>query len=270
MSRNPFSISSAILVLAVACCCGSAGAQEQNPVEAALKRMRESLRTTMTQLQAAEAEKAALQAAQAESEQKIKDLTAEVESMKKKMAAEKTASDKAVFDLNSKIANQTQELAVQKQNLGKLGETLEKWKVGYNQAAGLARSKESERARLQSKAIVLERTVADRETKNAELFRVANEILSRYENFGLGRALLAREPFVGVTRVKLENLVEGYRDRILDSKVRPGEPPAEVQAPTAAASTGNAAAQSAPPQQAPAAPPPPASLQKPATSRNRS
>lgn len=254
--------------LLLAICCAEAEAQEQNPVEAALKRMRESLRTTMAQLQAAEAEKAALQAAQAENEAKMKQFTAELDSLKKKAANEKAASDKSIFDLNSKIANQSQEIAVQKENLTKLSETLEKWKAGYNKAAGLARTKDAERAKLQSKVIVLERTVADRETKNAELFRTANEILSRYENFGLGRALVAREPFVGITRVKLENLVQDYRDRILDNKVRPGEPVAEAASPPPASAQDTAAKPAAPAPQA--QPPSPASSQKPSKTKARS
>ena len=58
------------------------------------------------------------------------------------------------------------------------------------------------------------RKVDDREAKNYELFKLANEILTRYEKFGLGEALTAREPFTGLTRVKLENLVQDYQDTL--------------------------------------------------------
>ena len=64
-------------------------------------------------------------------------------------------------------------------------------------------------------------TVADREAKNRELYRLANEILTRYEKFGLGDALAAREPFTGITRTKLENLVQDYSDKIADARVQP-------------------------------------------------
>ncbi len=60
--------------------------------------------------------------------------------------------------------------------------------------------------------------------KNVSLFNTANEILDRYESYALGKALGAREPFIGTTRVKIENQVQGYKDRILDQR---------IQAPTA-------------------------------------
>ena len=36
---------------------------------------------------------------------------------------------------------------------------------------------------------------------------------------GVGKALAAREPFVSTTRVKVENQVQGYKDKILDNRI---------------------------------------------------
>ncbi|MGC3989374.1 MAG: hypothetical protein QM796_06785 [Chthoniobacteraceae bacterium] len=80
---------------------------------------------------------------------------------------------------------------------------------------------EQQRSTLAAQNIVLQRRVDDLENKNMELFKTGNEILTRYKNFGLGTALLAREPFVGVTKVKLENLVQGYNDQLLNQKDKP-------------------------------------------------
>ena len=55
------------------------------------------------------------------------------------------------------------------------------------------------------------------------MFKVANEILVRYERFGLGDALTAREPFTGITRVKLQSLFEDYQDKLTDQKIKPLE-----------------------------------------------
>ncbi len=54
-----------------------------------------------------------------------------------------------------------------------------------------------------------------------KLYTTAIEILTRYEKFGLGDALAAKEPFIGVTRVKLETLVQGYEDKLSNSKSNP-------------------------------------------------
>jgi hypothetical protein len=74
---------------------------------------------------------------------------------------------------------------------------------------------------LASESIVLKRKLDDRDRKNFELFKLGNEILKRYEKFGLGDALAAREPFTGITRVKLQNLVQDYQDKLADQRVKP-------------------------------------------------
>ena len=140
-------------------------------------RLREMLRTTILQLRAAETERAALQAAQAESAAKEKALTEQVEALTKQSAADKDAADKAITDLKAKVADQDTQIT-------QLKDALEKWKEGYAKAADIANAKEAERAKLASQVILLDRKVADRETKNAELFRIGSEILRRYERFG--------------------------------------------------------------------------------------
>ena len=206
------------------------GAAAENQTEAVMKRMRDTLKNVMQQLQTAQNEKAALQTTLAEAEQKNKDLTSELEAMKKKFdsalkqsAAEKAAADKNASELNAKIANRESELA-------QTVDALNKWKSHDRQAVDLLNKKEAERARLASKAIVLERVVAERERQNLELYKTGSEILTRYENFGLGKALLAREPFVGTARVKLETQVQDYRDKLTDSKAKPGSKPAATAA----------------------------------------
>ena len=165
-------------------------------------KLREALRNTMLQLRTAQNDRAALQASQTESEAKIKTLTVQVDKLTKEAAAaEKTASDQGA-------------------QLAKFKESVQNWGAAYKQLADLATAKETARAKLANDVISLQRHVADQQTKNAAMFRTANEILTRYERFGLGDALAAKEPFVGITRVKLENLVQDYQDKLLDEKIK--------------------------------------------------
>jgi hypothetical protein len=186
-------------------------AADSNPAEA---KLRESLRATMLQLRAAETERANLQAAQIELEQKNKTLTAQLESLTKQAAAERKESDRAIAEFKLKTDERELELAGLRDNL-------EKWKAAYKQAADLARKTDGERAKATEKAVLLERRVADQQRRNAEMFKLSTEILARYEKFGLGEALTAREPFVGITRVKFENLIQDYSDKIADQKIKP-------------------------------------------------
>ncbi len=181
-------------------------------------RLRENLRTTTVQLRDTQGQlatlQAASQAAKDESDQKIKLLTKQVEELIKNARTDKDAADKALAALKAGAAMQAEEFA-------RIKDELARTKAAGDAAAALAAAKETERARLEAANLVLERTVADREAKNLALFKTGNEILTRYEKFGLGEALAAKEPFVGTTRVRLENLVQGYQDKLLDQRAKP-------------------------------------------------
>ena len=166
-------------------------------------RMCETLRSTMLQLRSCETEKAGLQAAKTEADEVNKVLNAKVESLT-------TRSDKA----EKAVTEQAAEIV-------KFREAISKWQSAYQQATDLATSKESERAKLAAKVIVLQRQVEDQQRKNAALFKIGNEILTRYEHYGLGEALAAKEPFVGITRVKLQNQVQDYSDQLADQRIKP-------------------------------------------------
>src|SRR4051812_27023888 len=103
---------------------GAARAADQ-PNEAET-RLREGLRNTLLQLRDAQSQIATLQGAQTDSDQKIKDLTTQVESQTKQLSDNKTLADKTIADLTAKVAEQQGELA-------RISESLEKWKQGYKQ-----------------------------------------------------------------------------------------------------------------------------------------
>jgi chromosome segregation ATPase len=173
-------------------------------------RLRETLRSLTLRLRSAETERNNLLTEKAQFEQEKKTVTEKVAALTKQAAADK----ETITNLSAKSEEQEKTLTETK-------EALDKWKAGYEQIAAAGKKSEAERAKLASEAIVLKRTVADRERKNAELFKIGSEILRRYERFGLGDAVAAREPFIGITRVKLENLVQDYQDKLTDAHVKP-------------------------------------------------
>ena len=208
---------------------GTLRADDPTPAEL---RARETLRNTIQQLRAAETERATLQATQAEIEQKNADLAAKLEALDNRSKAEKKALDETIADLKKKGDERDVEI-------GRLNESLAKWKESQQKAVALANATEAQRAKLAASVIVLERRVADQQVKNAAMFKIGNEILVRYEKFGLGDALTAREPFVGLTRVKFENLIQDYGDKLVDEKIKPTDekPPEQKTAPSAEKTT---------------------------------
>lgn len=206
---------------------GSLIAQEdQAAIEA---KLRESLRGAMLQLRNIEAERARLEAElgvlTTQSERQIKDLNAKLEEALKSSAEEKTLADK-------KIAEQEKKLEAEVARTAAFAAALDKWKASYFQITEIARTKEAERARLLDKTMSLQNTVADRERRNLELYEVGKEILDRYENFAFGKALLAREPFTGLAKVRLEEQVQDYKDQLTDGMVRENDPVTTTATPT--------------------------------------
>ena len=179
-------------------------------------KLREALKSTMLQLRASENDKATLQAAQAEADEKIKTLTENVDKATKQMAADKVASEKAIAEMQTKLDDREKIIAG-------VREELEKFKEDDKRVTVLANAKEAQRAKLEEQVNLLNRRVADQQVKNEGMFKIANEILARYTKFGLGDALSSREPFTGITRVKLQSLFEEYQDKLADTKIKPQE-----------------------------------------------
>jgi hypothetical protein len=200
------------------------GAGAADPAAEANRKLRESLRNTMIQVRTVEAERDTLKAAQTELEQKNKEQEDKIKALEKKVAdlirqsaTDKAAAEKKEGELASSIVTRDLEIARQ-------AESLKKWKDYQVQAEAMVRKLSAERASKASEAIVLQRRVDDQQRKNAEMYRIGTEVLERYANFGIGTALTAREPFVGTTRVKLQNLFQDYADKLADAKIKSGQP----------------------------------------------
>lgn len=187
-------------------------------------KLREQLRTVTLQLRTAQTDSANAQAAAAASEQKSADLTKKIDELEKRNASltkqansDKAAAAVSIETLEKKVSDRDTLLSQYKQ-------AFEKAKAAYQKFDAVATAKEGARAALAAELVTAKHTIADRERKNIALFNTANEILDRYENYSLGKALSAREPFIGTTRVKVENLVQGYQDKIIDSRIQAPAP----------------------------------------------
>jgi len=194
----------------------AASAQEVSPE---VTKLREQLRATALQLRAAEVEKANALATFAASEAKNETLQKEIDGlntklteMTKRSAADKAASEKAIAGLSDRVLDRDNRIK-------EFVDAIEKWKATYAKMAQTAQEKESARAELANEKLILKNTIADRERKNLNLYKTSLEILERYENYSLGKALSAREPFIKKTRVTIENQVQDYKDAIIDNRI---------------------------------------------------
>ena len=234
----------------------------------------------MLQLRDAQGQIATLQAAQAESDKEKTDMTAKIDALNgqiktliEQAASDKAASEKTVADLkqgnmdlvthmvdvlsiqinslnrpspNDKAVLDKTIAAMKSQNptltkqLDQYNTDIQLWTTGYNQFVQFSAKTEAERAKLAAQVIMLQRVVEDRETKNLELFKTGIEILDRYEKFSLGDALGAKEPFVGITRVKLQEFIQDYKDKLVAQKIAIGQAPSvAIQEPGSSTNNSN-------------------------------
>ncbi len=219
-------------------------AADPSPVEA---KLREQLRASLLQQRMLQGERDALQVAKTQLEQEKKTADEQAAVLQKQLAADKDAADKTIADLRDRSAVQSEQLAETKL-------ALDKWKASHAEVSAVAQKKEAERAKLAQEKIELEREVADQRTRNLAMYRIGTDILSRYEKFGLGTALAAREPFTGTMRVKLENLVQDLGDKLAAERIKPAPAP-PAHAPRAAAPEAKTPAKAAKPAGKKARPP---------------
>ena len=177
-------------------------------------RLRETLRSTMLQLNDAQSQLASLQAAQASQADERKALTDRVAELTKGSADDQAARAKEAESLKAKLSDQDAEVA-------RLRQAVAQWKAAAEKAGSTARAAAAQREKEAANVVALQRHVEDLSAKNAELFRLGSEILDRYEKFSLGAQFLAREPFVGRTRVELENQIQDYDDKLSTEKDSP-------------------------------------------------
>jgi len=175
-------------------------------------RLRDALKNTMLQLRTVTQQRDDLQ-------NQVSDLQGQVDDTTKKLAAlTKQAADTQATDART-IATLKASVSDQETSIADLQSKLKEWIKAQNDAARAAADTEAKRAKLADLSIHLQRIVDDQKRKNAEMYKLGMELIDRYEKMGLGDAITAKEPFIGITRTKFETLVQDYEDKLTDQLV---------------------------------------------------
>lgn len=182
-------------------------------------RLRAQLRATAIQLRTAQTDKVNAVALHESSLRKVAELEKKLATLEKANATltqqwneDRAANEKTIATLHNKMADRDQRLK-------EFSDALDSWEKGYQKSATLIQQLRTEIQSNQASITTLKNTLEDRERKNIELFNISIEVLDRYQKFALGKSLAAREPFIGNTRVKVENLVQDYHQRIIQQRL---------------------------------------------------
>jgi len=187
-------------------------------------RLKAQLRSVLLQLRSVTADDQNMQAQVTDLQSQNGGLTTQLANFKKAAIERQEEDAKTMAVLKGQVSDQEESIA-------DLQHSLDQWKVSQQKAMTLANQIEGKRARLAEIAIQLQRVVDDQKRKNDEMYQLGMEILDRYEKFGLGEALTAKEPFVGITRTKFETLVQDYEDKLTAQTITEATAPVQNSKP---------------------------------------
>jgi hypothetical protein len=170
-------------------------------------RLRAALKTATARIRELEDQNAQLTAKQAAADRDKLEFTQKAAAADKELAdlRQQTAADKTALDQAS---------ATQKQQ----GDSIAKWQASYNQAAETARGRDADAKRLDTVVGKLRPQVQSCEAKNAELYKIGEEILGLYDKKDFFD-LVAGEPVTKLKRVELENAMQDYEDKMRDNEI---------------------------------------------------
>jgi hypothetical protein len=210
-------------------------------------RLRDVLRQTVTDLRAAQDNQVALQASLDQMKAQRDSLQQQVDHLTAQQASEHTEAPAAPAPAaappppaidEAKYRAAIDEL---RQQNAALQAGLQKWQAAYQNAAGIAQSKDLESRQSQATLTGSQATLSVCEGKNTRLLAVANDILHLYQTQSF-RSLLVEsyEPLLGIKKVELENIMQDNEDRIRAQQYYPGEQPRPAPAAPAKAGASKA------------------------------
>ena len=176
----------------------------------AVAKAREMLRRTQEALRQAQSDNAALVQAKTE-------LTAKLDEATRQLAAARGGLNAAQGSLRSIQGQQTDLQGKYQDVSSRLATTTDR----LNETAKNLGTRDAELAQALQKLGSSAQANAACEDKNDKLFAYGQEILARYQHKGVWAALKQQEPVLGLNRVDVENVVQEYRLKMADEKLKP-------------------------------------------------
>ena len=171
------------------------------------ERLRTQLRSTTQQLQALQSQQAQASAAQLAAQNEAKAAQAQIKQLSAELAKAKGVAEQ--------LAGQQQSLHSQAQaQVAASAEQTGKFKKAYDELLVMARAKEAERSKLQAQLAERDTQVQQCSVKNQQMYGVAKQILTAYENIDGAEVMKIRQPFAGSARVKFDELAQGFGDEL--------------------------------------------------------
>lgn len=174
----------------------------------------------MQQYQQVAAEKSALQTQVAQLKKDLDAANAELAAVKK----ERDTAKAHVGVAPAELAQVTSAKEAAEKSLEKSKQQTAEIVVKFREMAANLRDVEAARSKLDrdlaERNSALDRCVED----NMQLYEISTQVLDRYEHVGLFTKASASEPFTKITRTRIENLVDQYREKALQLRAKKPAP----------------------------------------------
>ncbi|VEF11379.1 DNA repair ATPase [Pseudomonas fluorescens] len=175
------------------------------------ERLRTQLRSTAQQLQALQSQQAQASAAQLAAQNEAKAAQAQIKQLTAELAKAKGVAER--------LAGQQQNLHDQaRAQVAASVEQTGKFKKAYDDLLVMARAKEAERSKLEAQLTERDTQVQQCSVKNQQMYGVAKQILTAYENIDVAEVMKIRQPFAGSARVKFDELAQGFGDELYKTR----------------------------------------------------
>lgn len=171
------------------------------------ERLRTQLRSTTQQLQALQSQQAQASAAQLAAQNEAKGAQAQIKQLTAELAKAKGVAEQLAGQQQSVHSQAQAQVAASTEQTGK-------FKKAYDDLLVMARAKEAERSKLQAQLAERDTQVQQCSVKNQQMYGVAKQILTAYENIDVAEVMKIRQPFAGSARVKFDELAQGFGDEL--------------------------------------------------------
>ena len=195
-----------VLLLALLALPANAETKKPDPQREQIRRLQQVQRKT-------EQEKATLQLEKSAVEEQLKASTEKAQDLEK--SAQRSAS----------VAKQkTAQITTLEEQIAELKARLAESEKHVAQGAESQQKSLAEISRLQIQLGKLNKDLAASEAKNLQLYKYSVELMDQYKNKGVWSGVAQMEPFTGLKRVEIENLLDEYRDKLDAQKVESTAP----------------------------------------------
>jgi chromosome segregation ATPase len=154
-------------------------------------------------------------------------LKQQVEDLKKQLSAATAAQASLQQKLKAAEASVARDAGSSQQNaeaLEKMRAQMQELVTRFHDTAQQLKEVETDRNAAHGKLQADDRELTQCIDKNIGLYQLNTEVLDKLENHGMFSSLAEKEPFTQIQRTRLENLIDGYKDRALDLRTNTKKP----------------------------------------------